>query len=398
LAEVHGLVSPGFEAVREAFSLNLAGPDDGGAALGIYQHGELVVDLWGGTDPVSRRPWERDSNTVIFSATKAATSLCLLRLVDQGLVDLDAPIARYWPEFAQAGKGGIPVRWALSHRTGLPALGSSSVADMLDWDAVTARLAASTPVHEAGAHWIYHPLSFGYIVGEIVRRVTGRSLGTVFHEEIAEPLGLSFWIGTPASADDDYRPGHFPEVPAASSVRDPSFTASLSPVLAASIASTLEVFDVLEPADGAYTGTPFFNDLPFRRAEIPGGNGVATARSLAKMYAACLAPVDGVRLISPELLASATADHTLDTLPLPGPPGLGQTETRPFGLGLDPSNPGTVMMGPGSFGHSGMGGRLGFGNPSSGIGFGYVSTRLRWYPDGEDRRWTPLIAALRSSL
>lgn len=196
---VDGTCDPRFRAVREAFCENFASRAELGAAVTVSVDGTLVVDLWGGiADKVSGRAWTRDTMVVVFSCTKAATALCAHMLVTRGALDLDAPVAHYWPEFAAAGKEAIPVRLLLNHQAGLAAVDDPlPVGALYDWDTMAAALAAQAPHWEPGTAHGYHAVTFGWLVGEVVRRISGRSLGTFFRDEVAGPLGLDFWIGLP---------------------------------------------------------------------------------------------------------------------------------------------------------------------------------------------------------
>ena len=194
-------MAPGFERVRDVFGDNFESNGDVGAALCIYRHGRKVVDLWGGlADSGTGRPWARDTLQLVYSATKAATATCAHLLAQRGELDLDTPAAHYWPEFAAQGKADIPVRWLLSHRAGLPVIDHPlPLADLLAWDPMVAALATQRPVWEPGTAHGYHGRTFGWLVGEVIRRISGRSVGTFFAEEIAAPAGLDFWIGLPAA-------------------------------------------------------------------------------------------------------------------------------------------------------------------------------------------------------
>ncbi len=201
MTAVEGDVEPGFERVREAFAANFEHGGDVGAALCVYRHGRKVADLRGGlADAGTGRPWAPDTLQLVYSATKAATATCAHLLAQRGELDLDQPAASYWPEFAAAGKAGIPVRWLLSHRAGLPVIDHPiPLADLLAWDPMAAALAAQRPVWEPGTAHGYHGRTYGWLVGEVIRRVSGRSVGTFFAEEIAGPAGLDFFIGLPAA-------------------------------------------------------------------------------------------------------------------------------------------------------------------------------------------------------
>jgi CubicO group peptidase (beta-lactamase class C family) len=415
-----GLVKPGFEKVRDAFMRNLETHDQAGASVCVYRHGRPVVDLWGGVNPLTARPCTDETVTVIFSATKGATALCAHILAERGLLDIDAPVVRYWPEFAAAGKRDMPVRYLLSHRSGLPAPDAAArltIRDYTDWDRMTAALAAQRPWWPPGKAVFYHSITFGFLVGEVVRRISGKSPGQFFRDEVAEPLGLDFWIGMPASEDAHYAPSVLPQLasdaywagvpeghagpPGAASATtpddvraalglDPASTAAQTPYLRAQL---------LMPAEAGKRGTEFFNAREFRAAEIPASSGVTNARGLARMYAACIGEVEGVRLLRPETVAALRECQT-DGIPAPAPDVVISRGAPPrIGLGLQVSTPPTnVMLGEGSFGHSGAGGRLGFAHPELGIAFGYVPAQLWPEHSSADPRWTLLIGALKQCL
>jgi len=197
IPEVGGLVEPGFEGVRDAFAHNFVEHGEVGAGYALYVDGELVVDIWGGTaDVKAGTPYTDDSLQLVFSTTKGATAACANLLAQRGELDVDAPVAEYWPEFAQHGKAHIPVRWLLCHKAGLPTIDAVLTArDVFAWDPVIHALEVQEPYWEPGTAHGYHAITYGYLVGEVVRRISGKSLGTFWHDEIAEPLGLEFWIG-----------------------------------------------------------------------------------------------------------------------------------------------------------------------------------------------------------
>jgi len=200
---VQGSCDARFRRVREVFAEQAANPEELGAAVAVTIEGHSVVDLFAGTADAARtRPWTGDTLVNLFSTTKGMTALCAHRLADQGKLDLDAPVARYWPEFAQADKDRIPVRWLLDHSAGLPAVEAPLPPQALyDWTAMTEALAAQAPWWEPGTQHGYHAMSFGWLVGEVVRRVSGKSLGQTFRDEIAGPLGADFAIGAPPELD-----------------------------------------------------------------------------------------------------------------------------------------------------------------------------------------------------
>ena len=200
---VAGFTQDRFAGVRDAFTANLENDIDLGASFAATQEGETVVDLWGGwADEARTRPWEKDTIVNVYSTTKTMTALTALLLADRGELDFDAPVARYWPEFAQAGKSQVKVSHLMSHSAGLSGWKEPiKKEDIYDWDKVTSLLAAQEPYWTPGTASGYHAVTQGFLVGEVVRRITGKSLGTVFREEIAEPLGADFHIGLPASED-----------------------------------------------------------------------------------------------------------------------------------------------------------------------------------------------------
>ncbi|OAA25832.1 penicillin-binding protein, beta-lactamase class C [Frankia sp. EI5c] len=310
MAEVHGTSTDSFEPVREVLSAQLD-LGDGGASVAVLVDGEPVVDIWGGhVDEARTVAWERDTIVNVWSTTKTMTALCALILADRGVLDLDAPVARYWPEFAAAGKENVLVRHTLSHTAGLPELrGLGTIRDLYDWPAVTGLLAGLAPDWEPGTQAGYHSLTQGYLVGEVIRRVTGRTLGTFFAEEVAGPLGADFHIGLAAEHDDRV----CPVIPPPSEAANPPGGAG--------------------QADAGETGPRLYaaeaNTVAWRRAEIPAANGHGNARSVAAAQAvlACGGAVGGVRLLSAAGCARAWEEqfHGVDRV-LGGPParyGLG---------------------------------------------------------------------------
>ena len=418
--DCQGFVEPGFERVRDAFARNLETYDQAGASVCVYRLGRPVVDLWGGVNPLTSRPQSDETVTVIFSATKGATALCAHVLAERGLLNIDEPVASYWPEFGVAGKQDMPVRYLLSHRSGLPALDATSgltIRDYTRWDRMTAALAGQKPWWRPGDAVFYHSITFGFLVGELVRRISGKSPGAFFHDEVAAPLGLNFWIGMPGSVDAHYAPSVLPQstsdaywagvpegqagpVGAATATTPEDVLAALGLDSASSTAQTPYLrAQLLMPAEPRKRGTEFFNAREFRAAEIPASNGVTNARGLARMYAACIGEIDGVRLLRPETVAALRKCQT-DGMPAPPPDVVISRGTPPrIGLGLQVSTPPTnVMLGEGSFGHSGAGGRLGFGHPELGVSFGYVSAQLWPEHASVDPRWTLLIDAVKQCL
>jgi CubicO group peptidase (beta-lactamase class C family) len=388
VTSIEGDVAPGFERVREAFGGNFEHGGDVGAALCVYQHGRKVVDLRGGlADSAAGRPWAWDTLQLVYSATKAATATCAHLLAQRGELDLDQPVARYWPEFAAEGKADIPVRWLLSHRAGLPVIDHPiPLADLLAWDPMAAALAAQRPAWVPGTAHGYHGRTYGWLVGEVIRRVSGRGVGTFFAEEIAGPTGLDFFIGLPAAER-----GRVSQM----IIDDPP-----GPEVAVSIEQVPEPFRPLLAAfadPGSLMNRAFalsvpdidFNDPAAQAAQIPSSNGICTADGLARLYAGLIGEVDGVRILDPATTAAATAEQTAGTDQVLLVP------TR-FASGFMLPTHESPLGGPTSFGHPGRGGSLGFADPESGIAFGYVVSHIR--QDMNDTRAATLVNAVRGGL
>jgi CubicO group peptidase (beta-lactamase class C family) len=265
---VDGFVRDRFAAVRATFENNLASGADVGASFAATVNGEMVVDLWGGwADEARTRPWEKDTIVNVYSTTKTMTALCALMLADRGELDFDAPVARYWPEFASNGKDKVKVSHLMAHSAGLSGWKETiTLEDVYDWDKMTSLLAAQAPYWEPGTQSGYHALTQGFLVGEVVRRITGRSLGTFFREEIAEPLGADFHIGLPAS--EDHRVGDLIPPPPGTAIGDGEQSE-----LVANMSRNPGV-NVLETRTRAWRG-----------AEIPAGGGTGNARSIAQIHA-----------------------------------------------------------------------------------------------------------------
>ncbi|MCW1248936.1 beta-lactamase family protein [Acaricomes phytoseiuli] len=385
-----GFVADGFEPLAEAFeSLQQDGLDDG-ASLAVYREGRAVLDLWGGVDPDDGTPWQQNSVTVGFSTTKAAATICLLRLVERGLVDLDAPVARYWPEFAAAGKSEITVSQVLRHLSALPYL-EGPFEEFLEPGAAEARLAAQAPSYPPNTSFIYHPVTFGTMVGEIVRRVSGQSIGDFFAAEVAGPLGLEFWLGFPEQEDHRFLPSTYRDTPDFPEIPDSAWAQLPADTVAELRSMHMEPL----PPSSAEAD---FNQRAFRAAQLAGASGVTNGRALARMFAALLTEVNGMRLLSAETVAQAGSLQTAGVHAPLLPDGNAQPDPR-WGFGFHLDSPGQPMLGEGSFGHAGMGGRLGFAHPESGITFGYVSQRMNLDLSPEpDERMARLIEGLRGSL
>jgi CubicO group peptidase (beta-lactamase class C family) len=280
--EVGGHVEPGFEGVRDAFANNFVEHGEVGATYSLYVDGAQVVDLWGGVRDDTGAAYDGDTLQIVFSTTKGATAACAHLLAQRGLLDIDAPVVTYWPEFGQAGKEHIPVRWLLSHQAGLPTVDAKLTrAEALAWEPVIHALEVQAPYWEPGTLHGYHALTYGHLVGEVVRRIDGRTLGTFFHDEIAEPLGLDFWIGLP----EEFEPRVAPMIP-----MDSAGGLSIEDMLGA---DSLMVRAL--NLNGAFAGDlgSTANERDFHAAEIPAANGITNARALARMYAGLIGGVDG---------------------------------------------------------------------------------------------------------
>jgi CubicO group peptidase (beta-lactamase class C family) len=383
----NGTVAPGFEAVASAFNAGFEARPSMGAALSVWLEGKPVVDLWGGVaDDRSAERWNADTASVIFSCTKGLVSILAAQLVEQGLLSYDEPVARYWPEFAAAGKGGVTVGQALAHQAGLSATDTDlTVDDIIDWPTVTARLAAQAPLWPLGEGYAYHAITHGWLAGEVLRRVTGKSIGELFATAIARPLGVPAWIGLP-----DVRPNPVAHLQVAPSLveRWASDAALDTPEAPNWIFRSMTLGNAFPGALATAEGG--FNDRRLQAAEIPGAGGIATARALAKIWSATVVPTDGVTLLNLETVALATTVQTEGppVFPVPGP-------FSRWGMGFQLDSEARRYLTAKSFGHDGAGGQVGFADPVSGVGFGYVTN---WMEAGPDPRATSIIDALRKSL
>lgn len=380
--QIDGTVEPGFEPVAEAFAQAFAGRPTMGAGLAVRVEGRPVVQLSGGVkDERDGQPWTPDTASVVFSCTKGVMSVLVARLVQDGVLDYDAPVSRYWPEFAAAGKSGVTVAELLAHRAGLSALRAPLTLDQaLDWDLVTSRLAAQEPLWTPGAGYAYHAITHGWLAGELVRRVTSVLPGE-YLSRLASPWADDLWIGLPA--DCESRVAH----------------------LQAS-ESQLEAGDELEAAESPWTAlamtlggafpaslvTPDggFNEPRVHRAQIPGAGGIATADALAALWSSTVDETDGVRLLDDGVLDAALVAMSggEPVFPTPGP---WPRWARGFQLDSDARR----YLGDSSFGHDGAGGQVAFADRESRVGFAFVTN---WLEAGGDDRASRIVDALRSAL
>ncbi|MGW0603348.1 serine hydrolase domain-containing protein [Streptomyces sp. NPDC002644] len=388
--DVDGTVSDGFAPVREAFERNFTHRGERGAAVAVHLHGRKVVDLWGGARDVdgdaASVPWERGTAQVVRSATKGVAAAVVLMLHQRGLLDLDEPVAAYWPEFKAAGKERVTVRHLLAHRAGLPAVDRPlTPAESLDPERTAAAVAAQAPAWQPGAEHGYHAQTFGWLVGELVRRVTGTSLGAWLAAEVTGPAGADLWVGLPdAVAARAGRCGPLPAPEAAGTGLKARPKRAVSEAYADPRSLTRRAFGAISP-------TADENDAAYRAAEMPASNGVATAEGLSRFYAALSGELDRRGpLFTPGTLELARTEHAA------GPDRVLIVNTR-FGAGYMLHSPASPLLAPGSFGHPGRGGALGFADPESGVAFGYVTNGFLKSVTA-DPRAQALVRAVRESL
>jgi CubicO group peptidase (beta-lactamase class C family) len=381
---IGGWVAPGFELVEAEFARNFSERNETGAAFAAVLDGETVVDLWGGlADRETGRPWESDTLQVVFSGTKGFVAVCLLILIERGELDLQRPVADYWPEFGAAGKAGILVEDVVCHRARLPAISTPlTTADLVDDVAMAERLAKQHPSCDPRAAFVYHALTFGWLCGEIVRRIDGRSVGRLFAEEVAEPLELEIWIGLPSELEPRVATlrhadtwGSHPQFSDPALRNDP---------LLASIRDNPPVLDAEQLP---------FNTRGYHAAEIPGAGGIGTARSIARLYG-CLArggEIDGIRLLAEDTVALGRQELARGHDPFIHNPmafGVGfqlQTELRHLG---PPAS---------AFGHNGAGGSTHAAWPDERVGLSYAMNELRDEQDVDPRAGS-LLAALHRAV
>ncbi|MFE6752107.1 serine hydrolase domain-containing protein [Streptomyces sp. NPDC057684] len=381
---IQGHCDARFEAVRAAFEENFDEREELGAAVTVLIDGAPVVDLWGGwADAARTRAWERDTVVNVWSTTKGPTALCAHILIDRGLLDPGAPVATYWPEFAAAGKEGVLVRHLLSHRAGLAGLREPhSLEQLFDWELTTSRLAAQEPWWEPGSVSGYHALTYGFLVGEVVRRVSGLLPGAFLEREVTGPLGIDFTIGLP-----DKEAGRAAELvhPRAQATSEQAaIFAQLAPAALAALTNPI-------------AGASEANTAAWRAAEIPAANGHGTARAVAALYAivAGKGRSGDRQILSPEGAEriregqGGCRDLVL---------GAGFTHETELGLGLWLSGPnGSYGPNPRAVGHDGFGGSFGSADPESRVAMGYVMNRMGPHI-ADDPRKMALISAVYDAL
>ena len=359
---VQGYCDPKFEAVRDAFQQAIENGDEVGASLSVVVEGEAVIDLWGGFKDAARtEPWDRDTIVCCMSSSKGVTAICFMMAIDRGLVDIDKPVAHYWPEFAQNGKEDLPVRYVLDHRAGLPYIEDLGPGTLHDFDAVVEQLARQKPLWQPGTVAAYHVVSQGFLLGEILRRVTGKKVGDFLRSEISEPLGVDFHIGI--TPEENERCAHF-------IVPEEVFATRVSPE------PTVMSLSFAQFPEGTMDAA--LNAPEWRFADVASGSGHGNGRALARLWSAIAndGTLDGVRLMSPEAVKLlGTMQHEQ----------VEQRANRAYrqGLGLLLSSPPTMWFGPNpdAFGHGGIGGSLGFVDPQRRTSFGYSPNKMHNGPD-----------------
>ncbi len=367
---IHGVCDARFHGVREEFERNFAQRGEVGASVCVMIEGRTVVDLWGGVaDRHTQRPWERDAISLVWSSTKGGTALCTHILIARGLLELDRLVASYWPEFGQAGKEDVTVRMLLDHQAGLPAIRQPLVASGLyDWDYMTGVLAAEPPFWEPGARQGYHATTFGHLVGEVVRRVSGQPFDQFFRDEVAGPLGLDFHIGLA----EEHEPRVAPTIRADPPPPDEPRSRFLT--LMASDPDSIQALTVKNTGRRTVAGD--YDSREAHRAVLPSQGGITNARGLAGMYAP-LALGDG-QLVDADTLKQMSAVSS----------AVGVDATLLIGLRIalgfwkssdnrqgQPGARDSMILSEEAFGHPGMGGSLGFADPGAKMSFGYTMNK-----------------------
>jgi CubicO group peptidase (beta-lactamase class C family) len=370
-----GTCKKGFERVAEIFAQNFAERGEIGASVCVTVNGETVVDMWGGiANPKTQAPWTKDTVGVVFSCTKGATALCAHVLASRGKLDIDAPVSELWPEFAQHGKERVTTRMMLDHSAGVPALRAPVKSDgPYDWTYMTERLAAEEPFWAPGTRNGYHGFVFGWTVGEMVRRASGKSLGAFFHAEVAKPLGIDFWIGTPEAIEPRIAPViPFPMRP----------EQAKTPFLIDLMTDKTSIPFLFFMNNGAWRAGGA-NTRAGHAAEIGAANGITNARGLAGMYAPL--STGGGRLVDRKTLSRmgevSMASHDDATLRIPTrfAPGYMKSmdnRKRSVAATLWGEDSDSVILSSAAFGHVGAGGSLGFADPVAGMSFGYTMNQM----------------------
>lgn len=363
---IHGRVEPAYEKVAVAFAENFERHGESGAACAVYVEGRPVVDIWAGEG--TKGAWTSGTRSVAFSVSKGVTTICLLMAAERGLLELDALVASYWPEFAVNGKESTTVRQLLAHQAGLVAPERGFTHDeLLAWTPVADQLAAQAPLWKPGTAFAYHALTFGWLTGEVLRRATGKRPSDWLRDHIARPLDLTLTFGCD------------PSVPSFSEQLEqlPIVDPVPNELIPAGHGGLVDRAMTMNRSLGSSAEELFHtaNSAAFLSVEVSGGNLVSRPRDLARLYAATVSEVDGIRLLSPATLEDAAVPLSFGTS------WIGTTDGHRWGSGFMLDSERRRMAGPGSFGHDGAGGQLAFANLPLGIGFGYQTVRPGGYPD-----------------
>ena len=378
---ISGYCEDNFIEARNIFEKSISSGFELGGSIAVEVQGKKVIDLWGGhLDHSQSKAWEENTLVNVFSTTKGIAAICLLQLIEKGLLDIEKPVCEYWPEFSVNGKENIPVKYLFCHKAGLCGVREPLESGAFsNWDLITSELAKQEPLWEPGTAHGYHAITYGHLVGELLRRIDGRTIGQYFKEEIAEPLNLDFWIGLPDSEFDRVS-DIYPSKPGPLQYLFPLLTKLPRFVLPGRAKFLLDFGDTSKPVGAAFNNPPISsnrgmeaNTKQWRNAEIPAANGHGTARSIAKLYGILAngGSRDGIHVLSPETIEKGrqTQSDGKDLV-------LGGMRTR-FGLGfmLGTEN---VSMGPNpnAFGHGGAGGSLGFSDPDNNISLGFVMNQM----------------------
>lgn len=360
---IHGQTADGWGAVADVLRDSIERGDDAGASVAVYHRGRCVVDIAGGQFSRDGGEYDQQALQLVFSTTKGITAIAVAMCAQRGLLDYDEKVATYWPEFAAEGKGDATVAQLLSHQCGLITVDGITLEEALDWNTITSRLAASAPEWPIGSGHGYHALTYGWLAGELVRRVDGRSLGTFVADEISKPLGVDLWIGLPESEEARVSP-LIQETPSAE--MDPAVKAAIEAVMGPNTRGGRAL-----SLSGAFAAGGTFNRRDVHAAEIPAANCITNAAALAKVYAATLGPIDGV-----ELMDAATRDRARTQITPQGEGDLCLVMPTTFGLGFMTHGMFTPYAGPGSYGHPGAGGSVAFAQPERELAFGYAMNTM----------------------
>ncbi len=378
-------VAAGWEPVAEAFQANLDSGEDVGASTAVYHRGVKVVDLAGGRfDDEGDRPYTHDTLQLVFSTTKGITAIAVAMCVQRGLLSYDDEVIAHWPEFAAHDKGGATVRQLLSHQCGLISVdGPITLAEALDWETITSRLADATPDWPIATGHGYHALTYGWLAGELIRRVDGRTPGQFVNEEIAKPLGVDLWIGLPESEEGRVAP--LVGRPINTEHEDPAVRAMLEQFMGPNSRAGRALM-----LNGAFAEEGAFNRRDVHAAQIPAANCITNAASLAKVYAATMGPIDGVQLLDADVRDVARTCVTPD-----GEVDLCLMMPTTFGMGFMTSGGFTPFSGAGSYGHPGAGGSVAFAHPERQLAFGYAMNQMAQNLAGDLRAQRLVDAAVQ---